>query len=99
MPELRRNRLLTTEARLHAARAEPPRSAMARAADSLPPRPYDRGPGVIGPAAPLILSGRRPQAAPRSREYTAADLMRYEESAPGTGPGWEWYRELADDDF
>ena len=99
MPELRRNRLLTTEAQLHAARAEPSRSPMARAADSLPPRPYDRDPGVISEAAPTVLSGRRPEPAPRGREYTAADLMRYEESAPDGGPGWEWYRELADDDF
>ena len=99
MAELRRNRLLATEARLHAARAEPSRSPMARAADSLPPRPYDRDPGVIGAAAPAVLSGRRPEPAPRGREYTAADLMRHEESAPDFEPDWLWYRELRDLDY
>ena len=94
MPDLRHDRLLTTEARLHAARAEPSRSALAPLF-----RPYDRDPGVISEAAPTVLSGRRPEPAPRGREYTAAGLMRYEESAPDGGPGWEWYGELADDDF
>src|SRR6266704_494207 len=76
-------------------------SAMARASYGRPFKPYAYGGGDKEPAAVIAARERhralnaeiaraRDEAARRQRER-AAEVM------PDAAPGWEWYRELAED--